>query len=146
MCRTISSHVFDTSKTNERRHQRSHTHAHALAEPTSRPLHRLIQPLPCAARREPGASDFLGYQKPLAQICDDGWVGRLVRERVLQRQPQPAVQHERIRGERLDKDRMPFCACNAHVVFFSCFCVCCLPACFPFRLRRIYYRFAVRLY
>lgn len=52
-----------------------------------------------AARREPGASDVLGHQEPAPSIGDDGGVGRLVRERLFQGQPQPALQHERIRGK-----------------------------------------------
>lgn len=53
---------------------------------------------PRAARREPWSSDVLGHQEPLTEIRDHGGMGRLVRQRLLQGQPQPAVQHERVRG------------------------------------------------
>ena len=50
------------------------------------------------ARREPGAGGVLGHKKPPSPVANLPGVEQRVRQRVLQGQPQSAVQHVRVRS------------------------------------------------
>lgn len=51
------------------------------------------------ARRKSGTSDVLGHEESAPEVRDNSGMGRLLRQRVLEGQPEPALQHERFRGE-----------------------------------------------
>ena len=55
---------------------------------------------PDEARRQPRARRLLGPQEPAAALGDHHRLGGELRQRLLQGQPQPALQHVRLRGAR----------------------------------------------